>query len=242
MRRILCLALPVLLAAACGDSGGENPNGTPDAGKPDVAVPDSPLVADAPAGTEVQVEQPPPIDGPRPIDTNLHPDDPIDAPQVKDDAPLAIDGPRGDHFDPAPIDAPPTTIDAVTRTLWSPDGRSWTVIMVPACDGGALGTGGLCPPTYAEGLAKAKSGVDGGYGVGTAAGRCAEGSYIYRPYISTEGMGCYYDATGQKLVGYMETHDTTSECGQDGTASNSWAHGTVPPCTNITWDVLRVPY
>jgi hypothetical protein len=245
MRKILCLALPALLAAACGDAANTEPTklaAAPDAGEKD-APPASPDVPDrldlyiAPTNPDVAIDLP------------LSPDllaMPIDGPTVKLDAPTPPDGLTWTiewDVPPKPADGPTGPIDATTRTLRSPDGRTWTVIMVGACYGGRIGSDNRpCTNTYAEGRARATTPPDGSYAPGTAAGRCAEGSYVYAPYRELETMYCFYDATTQNLVGYMSGHDTTYECGTDGTASNVSAYGQIPPCTNITWEISRSLY
>jgi hypothetical protein len=236
MNKICCLALPTLLAAACGGVGGHStpdarpPILPPDGAKPDTANPDSLGPADLPLQPDRHIDPPPPIDGPPAIDTNLRPDDPIDAPQVEIDAPVAA------------LDAPPWMVDAQRWTLWSLDGRSWTVILVNACHSNNPMSDARCPQTYADGLQKVNAPADGGLGFyATGAGRCAEGSYVYAPYMELESMSCYYDATTRNLIGYAYSHDTIMECG-DGTASRSSGYGVVPDCTNITWDAYRRGY
>jgi hypothetical protein len=253
MKRILCLALPALLVAGCGSSADSAtdtrpPDAVPEVGKQDAApvVPDAPgnpdsyVAADFPAE---QVDVVPRIDGPM-----QSPDLPplIDSPSV--DVPAPGDTPTVDA--PPPIDGPlaldglTSAIDAEIRTLRSPDGRTWTVIIVDACDAGPITPSSECPATYAEGRTKLASAMDAGlpFNFGTAIGRCAEGSFIYAPYWGLETVFCYYDANTQGLVGSLNGSDTTSECGSDGTASNSRAHGDVPPCTNITWEIEKLPY
>ena len=240
MREILYLALPALLAAACGDAANTEPTklaAAPDAGKKDApparpAVPDQLDLFIAPTNPDVAIDIP------------LSPDllaMPIDGPTVKLDAPAPHDGPAWTiewDIPPRPVDGPTGPVDVTTKTLRSPDGRTWTVIMVDACYGGAIGSDNTpCTSTYAEGRARATTPLDGSYAPGTAAGRCAEGSYVYAPYRELETMYCYYDAATQDLVGYLTGHDTTSECGKDGTASNAWTYGQIPPCTSITWDI-----
>jgi hypothetical protein len=224
MKKILCLALPALLAAACGSSA----DSTTDASPPDT-VPELRKQDAAPAE---DVEVVPQIDGPL-----LSPDapPPIDAPPV--DAPPPIDGPLA-------VDGPTSPIDAKTMTLRSPDGRTWTVILVDACDAGPIAPGSECPATYAEARAKLASSMDAGlpFNFGTAIGRCTEGSYVYAPFWGLETAFCYYDANTQGLVASRNTSDVTHECGTDGTASNSWSHGDVPPCASMTWEIEKLPY
>jgi hypothetical protein len=120
--------------------------------------------------------------------------------------------------------------------LYSPDGRTWTVIMVAACQFGTKPNTTVCPATYSEGLAKVL-GVDGGRSfTETKAGRCSEGSYVYFPYFDTSSIGCYYDATSQRLIASAQHEDTIIECGKDGTASFTLAYGAYPPCTKVTWE------
>ena len=143
--------------------------------------------------------------------------------------PSDVPGPQG-------ADGPASPIDAETRTLYSPDGRTWTVIMVAACQSGSQPDTIGCPVTYDEGLAKVL-GVDGGRALSeTGAGRCLEGSYVYFPYLGTSSIGCYYDASTRRLVASALHSDTILECGQDGTASHTFASGQYPICSEVTWE------
>jgi hypothetical protein len=241
MKKILCLALPAMLAASCGDSAGPIRAQPMDAA-PDVDVADTlPKGPDVPVKLDLYVAPNPDVDlTPIPLDAGY--DTPILADLVAGpvDVPPAVDGPSpidAPAIDgPAhPIDGPARPTDAETRTLYSPDGRTWTVVMVAACLFGAKPNTTSCPVTYSEGLAKVL-GVDGGsYFSETRAGRCVEGSYVYFPYFGTSSIGCYYDATSQSLVASAQHEDTIIECG-DGTASHTMAYGSYPPCTQITWE------
>jgi hypothetical protein len=201
MKKILCLALPALLAAACSDSTEPSPDAGPD-----------PHDSRDSGGTGYDI-------------------------RLDDDGP-AIDAPA--------IDSP--IVDALDRdlpiiTLSFPDGRTATVNKVASCDSGALYADPRCPATYADGLAKAMTVDSGVIPQGTAAGQCAEGSYVYVPYLGLESKSCYYGPDGTTLLAVDDCSDVTHECtAAPGTASNCWHHGTLPPCTNVTWTVQRWGY
>jgi hypothetical protein len=239
MKKILRLALPVLLVAACGDasdSSPENADAAPDVGQADT----DPSSPDLPAKLDVYIA--PTHDAPSdvPFSPDL-PTMPVDGPAGELDAPGLPDGPRIDIYwdvPPAqPVDGPASPTDATTRTLYSPDGRTWMVIMVDACQSGGQPDTTRCPATYDEGLAKVRA-VDGGRSfTETRAGRCSEGSYVYFPYFATSSTACYYDASAQQLIASAYHNDTISECGLgDGTASFTLAYGAYSPCTKITWE------
>jgi hypothetical protein len=262
MRKSLCLALPVLLVAACGDAGDSSPEKTdaaPDVGKTDTALPNPDVPAnldlyvapapDAPADLPPSPDLPTtPVDGPPrtidgptwTIDWDVPNRQGVDGPAVNIDVPEPVDGPSVDHYDfdvPGPrVDGPASPTDVTTRTLYSPDGRTWTVIMVAACQSGSQPDTTRCPATYDEGLAKVRAVDGGGAFTQTKAGRCSEGSYVYFPYFGTSSIGCYYDASSQRLVASAQHEDTIIECGKDGTASFTIASGAYPPCTQTTWE------
>jgi hypothetical protein len=201
MKKLLCLALPALFAAACGDSS-ETPVDAAADSIPDVSPAGAPDV-------RPEVDAAPAVDAP------------------------SVDGPIMDAID----------WDLPTRTLWFPDGRTLTVNVVDSCNSGGLYADPRCPATYAEGLANAMT-VDGGaLPQGTAAGQCAEGSYVYMPYLGLESKSCYYGPDGTTLLAINDCSDVTHECtAAPGTASNCWHHGTLPPCTSVTWTVRRWGY
>jgi hypothetical protein len=261
MKKIFCLALPALMAAGCGDDTGTWP-GAPrvDGGRdvsPDVPATDAPgtpdayVLPDAPSDRGVRLDAPP-IDTHTPIGL----DAPYDAPPAVDGP--AIDGPRvdgpgvdaplsADHPEPTVLDAPVVdgpradteTVDA--RTVTWPDGRVLTV--VKACQYGLVAGNSSCPPSYAEGLAKVLAAADGGSPTSrTGAGRCAEGSYLYAPYIGSSTRSCYYDATTQLLIGDVSYYDIYVECSGTDTVSRALVYGTEPPCTTITWDAYVSAY
>lgn len=131
--------------------------------------------------------------------------------------------------------------DLRTTKLYSPDGRVVTVIELDFClMSPTTAAGGRCPGTYAEGLAKAKSAtMDAGLPFYyTRAGRCAEGSYKYIPITDgLDGQVCYYSAD-QQLVGDLYFTDVMGECSPgSGTAAYAYAHGQIPPCTSVVWEV-----
>jgi len=236
MKKILYLALPTLLAASCGDSADPLREWPMDAAPDGSEVDTAPSVPDVPLRLDIAPTPDAPIDVPSAVE---HPGPALDAPAAKLDAPERPD--MGVYWDvryAQPVDGPAGPTDANTRTLYSPDGRTWTVIMVAACQSGSQADTTSCPATYDEGLAKVL-GIDGGRSFPeTRAGRCSEGSYVYSPYFGTSSTACYYDASGQRLVASALHSDTIIECG-DGTASHTIARGAYPPCTNITWEAYN---
>jgi hypothetical protein len=74
----------------------------------------------------------------------------------------------------------------------------------------------------------------------TGAGRCAEGSYIYGPFLHLSGEVCYYDAATQLLVGYEYYSDYPIECGGRDILSNVQVQGDQPPCSKVTWEVCGI--
>jgi len=227
MTKSLCLALPVLLVAACGDAGDSRPEKTdaaPDVGKADSAPPS----LDVPAKLDLYVAPTPDAPADLPPSPDL-PITPTDGPAQTIDSPTV-------NWDVPSVDGPASPTDATTRTLYSPDGRTWTVIMVDACQYGSQPDTTRCPATYDEGLAKVRAVDGGGSFTETRAGRCSEGSYVYFPYFDTSSIACYYDASAKRLVASAQHNDTIIECGKDGTASFTMAYGPYPPCTKITWE------
>ena len=218
MKKIVCLALPALIAVGCGSDAGSQP--------------DAPL---ADAGRDVSPDGPA-RDG---FDT---PPAPHDAPVI-DGPPAIVDGTvRGDHQDPdvppvQPVDGPQADTGIVdARTVTFPDGRVMTV--VETCQLGSTPSDPACPATYAEGLAKAKT-ADASILTMTAAGRCSEGSYVYSPYLSTSSRMCYYDASTQQLIGTVNASDVLMPCRATDTVSRIFVDGTLPPCTRISWEVYN---
>jgi len=248
MKKIVCLALPALIAVGCGSDAGSQLDApladagrdvSPDGPAPDVYVmPDTPVVPDLPPDAPVIDTRPP-----------LTPDAPADAPPATHDAPV-IDGPpaivdatvRGDHQDPdvppvQPIDGPQADTGIVdARTVTFPDGRVMTVVEM--CQLGSTPSDPACPVTYAEGLARAKT-ADASILTMTAAGRCSEGSYVYSPYLSTSSRMCYYDASTQQLIGTVNASDVLMPCRATDTVSRLFVDGTLPPCTRISWEVYN---
>ena len=220
MNRISCLALPVLLVAACGDFAGSKPDApaadaAPVVKKQDGAVHDAPAKLDAYVGIDLP-------DAPESvIDTAPR----IDVPAV------AVDGP-GNGLDTGKTDA---------WLVTSPDGRVFTV--VDACLVGPLpSNSSWCPTTYAEGLAKVQSSFDASPSPSyshTGAGRCSEGTYVYAPTMDTSALGCYYDAGTQQLVSVVTYSDTMYPCGQGDTISFAFVSGARLLCTDIAWEAYR---
>jgi hypothetical protein len=219
MKKVLSLALPAFLVVACGDSGESPGDAALDAtdAPPAVDTTDAPPAVDAPT-----------VDGPSPtVDAPT-----VDGPSPTVDAPT-VDGPIVDAIDR----------DLPTKTLWFPDGRTITVNIVDSCDTGALFADPRCPATYAEGLARAMTVDAGPLPQGTAAGQCAEGGYVYMPFLGLESKSCYYGPDGTTLLAINDCGDLTWECSSaPGTASNCRHHGPLPPCTNVTWAVRRMGY
>jgi hypothetical protein len=257
MKKILRLALPVLLAA-CGSSGGSGADARradtqPDTTKQDTAVPEGPGRSDSYVAPDISL---PPTDGPVDQVDVLpgvdHPDLAPDGGDVGIDSPPRIDLPietSDGAIDTGPydlalgIDGPDIAIDTGTidaRTVLSPDGRVLTLVdeCEPSPTVTMLGIG-ACPATYAEGLARALS-SDGGVPFQmTGAGRCSEGSYVYQPYLYSPTRFCYYDASTQKLIGSVSSDGKLQPCLQSDTVSYNLVKGTKPPCTQITWEVYR---
>jgi hypothetical protein len=243
MRKILCLALPAMLVAACGSDN----SATPDARPSDVAIGEptvccqldvAPPPQDAPP--DLTIDSPSSPDVPKPIDLLPAVDQAggtDDGPSVIDsslviDARPAIDGPFA-------VDGPRSPSDAQTVSLYNPDGRIVTVVLIDYCPMGRT-TSTVCPSTYAEALAKAASAtMDAGL-LHTRAGRCSEGAYTYIPFTDNlDGQVCYYSAT-QQLIGDLYFTDVLTECSiGSGTASFAFGHGEIPPCTNVTWEVNK---
>jgi hypothetical protein len=208
----------------------------PDAGPallPDSAVfgPDAHATADSPATFEAFPEDGAPKDifVPQPADGG------IDA--------SSVDGNDGDT--PISADGSAPGIDA--RTVMLPDGRTLTYLDV--CQQGPLSSSDLCPQSYALGLAaaqaKLQSPPDGGRPpmpgqIRTGAGRCAEGSYVYGPFLDLSSELCYYDAATQLLVGHVYYSDYPIECGQRDIFSNVLVRGAMPPCSTIAWEVYGI--
>jgi hypothetical protein len=252
MNRIVCLTLPTLMVLGCGSDAGSPPDArVADAGRDvsaDGPAPDAPGAPDVGVGRDLSVvpdapgEQDLPLDGPMP-DTwpPFLLDAAYDAPPANVDGPISdgsstIDMPPGQPSDGAVEDS--GTKDAM-MLRW-PDGRVLTA--VEECQRSTVPDSARCPATYAEGLAKAQT-VDASFSVGTAAGRCSEGSYVYYPYYSTSSVFCYYDASTQQLIGTVLVSDVFEQCQMSGdTASRFFVYGTRPPCTNMKWEVYRPPY
>lgn len=232
MRKALCLALFAAATSACGDAGdspGDEQDAAPDPNKTDASpnATDAPLPQVSDGALDLSVI---------PADALLDVPAVVDAPVTTVDAPLTID-----TF--VAVDAPRAATDAETRTLRSPDGRTWTVIMVDACYTGPVPSS-QCPRTYAEARDKLAASMDAGlpFNFGTGIGQCIEGSYVYAPLWGLESVFCFYDASTQKVLASRSSSDVTHECGIDGTASNSWSQGDVPRCTTITWEIRKMPY
>jgi hypothetical protein len=255
MKKILCLALPALLAA-CGSSGGSGvdarlADAQPDTTKQDGTVPEGPGHSDTYVAPDLPL---PATDGP--VDkVDVFPG--VDHPdQVPDGGDIGIDlRPRIDlpvvtsdgSVDAGPydlahgIDSPDNGVDGGAIDAWlvtSPDGRVFTVVN-ECITSSTVPQVGSCPTTYAAGLAKAQS-SDGGVPFQlTGAGRCSEGSYVYQPYLETPTRLCYYDASTQQLIGTVSSDGTLQPCLQSDTVSATWVQGTKPPCTQITWEVYK---
>jgi hypothetical protein len=247
MKSILYLTLPALLAAACGESAKSLPDSGPDlhTGPDGDATSDGPDVRANDDGPVINVDVSA-SEGPLPNLDVAAPDGPLpnlDAPEVGDDLgpqtypdlPAASDTPAMDAF---AVDGPDRDLHIIT--LWFPDGRTATVNEVASCEAGALYADPQCPATYAEGLAKAMV-VDSGWPLQeTAAGQCAEGAYVYLPYLGLDSTSCYYGPDGKSLLAVNYCSDVTHECTTAaGTASNCSHYGTLPPCTSVTWKVQR---
>jgi hypothetical protein len=229
-----------MFLAACSDSGNAEQSKL-DAGKEDAP----PMGLDLPAKLDLDLVAQPDLPNDLPFSPEL-PTQPVDVPPVDyhpgpdlDGPVIRLDGPEWDAPGLPAVDGPPGPTDAEIKTLYSPDGRIWTVTMVDACRNGGPPDSKTCPATYQEGLAKVLAVDAGAFMAQTKAGRCREGSYVYFPYFSTSSLACYYDASSQQLIASAQYNDTISECGQDGTASYAFVRGAYPTCTNVTWEANK---
>jgi len=171
---------------------------------------------------------------------NVVPDIAIDRP-TSPDLPQIIDGPAGidalPASDAAPaVDGPTAPSDAHTTTLWNPDGRIVTVVVLDYCQMSSAPST-ACVSSYAGALANARSAIDAGR-LHVRAGRCAEGNYTYIPFSDgLDGQACYYSPS-QQLIGDMYFTDVMSECSLgSGTGARAFANGEIPPCTDVTWEI-----
>jgi hypothetical protein len=253
MRKILCLALPALFAAACGSDGGSKTDASsrdlgPDpyrveAGRDlapvDTTPSDAPDKLDIPVAIEVGIDGPSSPDLPPAIDVLPATDQAdridgpsgIDSPQVIDTNPTVDvatpDLPQG--IDGLANDT--STIDS--NTITSPDGRVFAI--VASCESALSSSSSKCPNLYDDGLARVYAIPDAPPLSWTGAGYCAEGSLVYVPYGGTSSIYCYYSSTNTMLTGSVDYNDTFVQCGQSDTVALTHIHGVKPPCSSITW-------